>query len=367
MRIYAPEYYKNFKCIGGECPANCCIGWEIDIDEDTLRLYADMGGEIGEKIRASIETVGDVPHFRLTEEERCPHLNDKNLCNIITECGENSVCEICREHPRYYNEYHDLKEIGVGLACPAAAKLILRNDEFCVEPLGEIVHDLAPADETLLYVLKAFRWEIFRLLSFNVGLGIDTVIPFICDNSRYTVDLCVSDLESGVYSRDNFTPDRFLFPDEPYGDINANDMERTRDIYLSLDLLDEDFRNEMKAAFNLAQFEDFYYNADLDFSFFLYNGGDEYFARLLFYFLHRYMLAGAVDGEYDLRIRHSIICSYLCVAIGYLRGGSFADVAKAAVDLSRNIEYSEDNLERIIFSLDKDGYLPPLWVGQLFE
>ncbi len=366
MRTYVPPYYKKFKCVGGECPSNCCIGWEIDIDEETLARYESMPGEIGERIRKSIDKSGDVSHFRLCEGERCPHLNDKNLCNIIAECGEGALCEICRKHPRYYNEYHDLREIGVGLACPAAAELILLNEDFTVEQIDEADEPLAPADETTLYVLKALRWDIFRMLSMPEHFDMDAVVPFICDNARYGVDFSVSDIESGVFSRENFSPDRFMFPSEPYDEVSKGDMERTRDAYLSLGYLEESFRDEVRAAFNLAWFDTAMYKTEVDFSFFIMRLGEVVFRRLLYYFLHRYMLAGAVDGEYDLRMRHAIICSYLCIAIGYLRGGSFDDILSASIDLSRNIEYDEENLERIIFTLDGDGYLPPLWIGQLF-
>lgn len=366
MRVYVPKYYKDFKCSGTDCPKNCCIGWEIDIDDDTLAKYEGMPDEIGQRIRDSIDKSGDVSHFRLCEGERCPHLNDQNLCNIIAECGEGALCDICREHPRYYNEYHDLREIGLGLACPVAAELILTNESFTVELTDEVDEPLAPADETTLYVLKALRWDIFRMLSMPEHFNMDAVIPFICDNARYGVDFSVSDIERGVFSRENFSPDRFMFPSEPYDEVNRGDMERTREAYLALEYLEESFREEVRAAFNLAWFDTVHYKTAVDFSFYLMRLGEIVFRRLLYYFLHRYMLAGAVDGEYDLRMRHAIISSYLCIAIGYIRGGSFDDILSASVDFSRNIEYDEDNLDRIIFSLDKDGYLPPLWIGQLF-
>ena len=35
MKIFAPDYYRDFKCSAGNCKHSCCIGWEIDIDEDT--------------------------------------------------------------------------------------------------------------------------------------------------------------------------------------------------------------------------------------------------------------------------------------------------------------------------------------------
>ena len=57
--------------------------------------------------------------------ERCPFLNSENLCDIICEMGEGALCDICREHPRHYTTLGDTVYGGVGLACEAAAELIL--------------------------------------------------------------------------------------------------------------------------------------------------------------------------------------------------------------------------------------------------
>ena len=40
-----PNYYDKFKCIADKCRHSCCIGWEIDIDDDTMELYNSIGDE----------------------------------------------------------------------------------------------------------------------------------------------------------------------------------------------------------------------------------------------------------------------------------------------------------------------------------
>ena len=39
MKLFAPKYYGSFKCIADKCEHSCCIGWEIDIDDTTLKKY----------------------------------------------------------------------------------------------------------------------------------------------------------------------------------------------------------------------------------------------------------------------------------------------------------------------------------------
>ena len=55
MKLYAPAYYKEFSCIADRCRHSCCIGWEIDVDADTLAFYEDLEGDYADKIRASID------------------------------------------------------------------------------------------------------------------------------------------------------------------------------------------------------------------------------------------------------------------------------------------------------------------------
>ena len=153
MNVFAPDYYKSFKCIADKCRHNCCIGWEIDIDEETLEFYKTQKDLIG---KISLE---DTPHFVQKENGRCPFLNDRNLCDIITNHGEDRLCQICRDHPRFRNFFESRTEIGLGLTCEAAARLILDND-FSLEIIG--TDDQSPIesqDETEFF---EFRNGVFK-------------------------------------------------------------------------------------------------------------------------------------------------------------------------------------------------------------
>ena len=63
MNIFAPNYYNNFKCIADKCNHNCCIGWEIDIDNKTAEYYRSISGEFGKRLEASVSCSDDCTHF----------------------------------------------------------------------------------------------------------------------------------------------------------------------------------------------------------------------------------------------------------------------------------------------------------------
>ncbi|MCF0123482.1 MAG: hypothetical protein HUJ67_05160, partial [Ruminiclostridium sp.] len=136
-----PDYYPAFGCTASRCKHNCCIGWEIDIDPVSLARYQAAEGPMGERLHDCIAQ-GKEPHFILGEEERCPFLNGENLCDLILYGGEEMLCQICTDHPRFRNFLPGRTEIGVGLCCEAAAHLILSQQDpvrlcFGGEPEGE--------------------------------------------------------------------------------------------------------------------------------------------------------------------------------------------------------------------------------------
>ena len=169
LKLYAPSYYNDFACIADQCKHSCCVGWEIDVDPATLEKYKSLESGYGARIRESIEE-GDAPHFRLCADERCPHLDGRGLCKIILSVGEDYLCDICREHPRFYHETPDGEEVGLGMACEEACRLILTARDFTAvapidgtTPEGERFSTRLPRDRMLSILADESRPYAERL------------------------------------------------------------------------------------------------------------------------------------------------------------------------------------------------------------
>ena len=186
MKYYLPEDYDLFACLKDQCRHTCCAGWEIDIDPDSWRLYQELPGSVGDRIRANVDQKGDTVSFRLDEKRRCPMLTQDGLCSLIIACGEDALCDICADHPRYRNFFSDRVEMGLGLCCEAAAlqtvtrkapyalrlyaeesggsplteqeKMILsvRENMVSVFQRNSVPYSMKEAD--VLRLLPAFRW-----------------------------------------------------------------------------------------------------------------------------------------------------------------------------------------------------------------
>ena len=126
MEFTFPNYYKEFSCIAGSCPDTCCAGWQIVIDNNTLKKYQHFKGPFHNRLHNDIDWKEHV--FR-QYNRRCAFLNEENLCDIYTEAGPKMLCDTCRNYPRHIEEFEGLREISLSLSCPEAARILLSQKE----------------------------------------------------------------------------------------------------------------------------------------------------------------------------------------------------------------------------------------------
>lgn len=124
MLYTVPAYYKKFQCLAGNCPATCCAGWQIVIDQKALRRYADLKGRFGNRVKNSVDWKEQT---FLQYGKRCAFLNEDNLCDMHIEAGHEMLCATCRKYPRHVEVFDNEREISLSLSCPAAAELILER------------------------------------------------------------------------------------------------------------------------------------------------------------------------------------------------------------------------------------------------
>ena len=144
MKYHKPAFFDQFKCIGSACTDTCCAGWEIEVDETTAEGYLTEKGAFGDRLRREIGSEPGEYFFKL-KNNRCPFLNKENLCDIFINLGEDRLCDICREHPRFYNWFGDYTEVGLGLCCEEAERLLFSDSK----PLTFIEEDTQDEDDEL--------------------------------------------------------------------------------------------------------------------------------------------------------------------------------------------------------------------------
>ncbi len=162
MTWVMPHYYADFRCIADRCRHSCCVGWDIVADDDTAAFYRTVEGEFGDRLRANLRIDDDGDSvFTMTADGRCPFLNSRGLCDIILTLGESALCQICDDHPRFYNTFSDRTEIGLGLCCEAAASLILSQTQPFSLVIAEGGNERLSAEECAFF---AFREKLFDIV-----------------------------------------------------------------------------------------------------------------------------------------------------------------------------------------------------------
>lgn len=306
MELFAPDYYRDFHCIADKCRHSCCIGWEIDIDSDTFEYYRTLDGTLGKHLKDNITVTDGTPHFILSNDERCPFLAKNGLCDIISSLGEGALCQICADHPRYRNFFNTRTEIGLGLCCEEACRIILSKETKTV--LCKIETDgISESDEEDMFF--AFRKSITDILqdrAFNVDARIEKLLDFC----------------------------KIKLPEKS--------LSEWAQIYLKLERLDEEWTSYVELL-NLPPS-----SSTLEF--------ETAFEQLIIYFIHRHL----ADGLDDMRINERVLFCTLSTKIiraicgaYYDKHGTFElkNLLEIARLYSSEIEYSKENIDTLLNEL----------------
>ena len=291
MKLYAPKYYKSFQCIADKCEHSCCIGWEIDVDSETLKRYECLDGGYGDVIKGSISYDGN-PHFKLYADDRCPHLNKQGLCEIILHFGEECLCDICREHPRFYN-YTDVAEVGLGMSCPEAARIILESPDYTsMEEVGEV-----SADDFIEFNGRIMREKVYATLGES--------------------SLCYSERLARIYG--------------DYG-ISLGKDEMWLEKLSVIEYLDERHKDLFSNYSSALRPE----------------GVDQYLERFLAYLIYRHCTEAYDAEDFVLRLSFCLFCERLAASLIVSEGASsLREIAELTSIISEELEYSEDNTEAL--------------------
>lgn len=151
MKYIYPDYYDKFKCVASDCPCTCCAGWAIEINENSLERYRQLG----------IVTVDYEEGIFLqdgTSQKRCLNLDNNGLCRLILAHGEDILCDTCRLFPRHIEEFEGVREYSLSISCPQVAKMLLSKEDAVTWRVKE--DDTKDAEE-----YEDYEQEVYRSLA----------------------------------------------------------------------------------------------------------------------------------------------------------------------------------------------------------
>lgn len=362
MKIRTPDYFNEFKCIADRCEDTCCAGWGIVIDDESYKKYLSVEGKFGDELRSKIVNEENDNVFVLTED-RCSFLNESNLCDIYSNLGSDGLCYTCRQYPRYLEEFGNLREVGISLSCPEAARIILMKND-------KVKFNLSENNEEV----NSYN-DINPNIYINLMQSRKIVLDILQDRKMKLRDRCTLVL---------------TFANEIQEKIDSNDINSIKDInkkYLDKDFLYkfiisfQEFNNKLNQKYlniyeiinifidlkhlkpndilglenSLRYFwqneEDIKVYQNLNNSFNEYYKDNEYqFEQILIYYVFRYFMKSVFDYDVLAKIKFALI-SFIVIRelsiIRYLENKEFLDedMVDIAHIYSRDIEHLEENIE----------------------
>lgn len=298
MSLYAPAYYSSFKCIAQKCRHSCCVDWEIDVDVCTLEKYINLNLTKDQAILPHIDVSGEGATIALSDDGRCPFLTDLGLCRIISEYGDEFISEICREHPRFYHTVNGRREVGLGLVCEEACRIVMEScgyDEFYEIEGGSGSGDVTDFDPL------SHREKIYSILS-------DTAIP-------YRERILKIEREYSVSS-----------------DINSSEMWQA--VFEGLELLNDEDKGIFSAIACKRREND---------------GFDKYLERALAYFVFRHVSVAKDMNSLRARLGFCLLSERILASYPLVSKDELFSLARA---YSEEIEYSEENTAALIFEFE---------------
>ena len=160
MILRTPEYYSDFHCMADACPRNCCVGWEVVMDEETEARYRTVPDPMGRRLRGALRVDEEGKRCMTRQGGRCPFLDERNLCEVYMALGPEYTGKVCRMHPRFTEEYGCLKEISLSASCPEVARLLLSRKTPLLFPEREVREPETKPDEWLGPLLTCRKREL---------------------------------------------------------------------------------------------------------------------------------------------------------------------------------------------------------------
>lgn len=374
MRIRVPSYYKRFECIASVCDDTCCAGWDVVIDEQTRGAYRMLDGALGDKLRSKMVVDQDGDTIFILDGERCPFLNDYSLCDIYKEKGEQYLCHTCKQYPRYMEDFFDLREMGISLSCPEAARIILRDTNPCAFELLEqmaysedsesshVVNQIERDEHRILEAFFQCRTTIIQILELkeiSLGIRVAIVLRFV-EELQDKLDFAEMDrlnLVRKKYNRRNYLEGLI----QEFHTYKVNEASKYNDVYEYFVTYKELEHIHKKDPLGINQVLETFWKADDDreryrlkhqeFSHF-YAEKSIQFEKILVYFVYRYFMKAFYDYDMSSKIKVAIMSTIMIKELAVVRwmdNGVFND--EDLVDIShmysKDVEHLIENIETL--------------------
>ena len=390
MQITRPDFYKEFSCIAGACPDTCCAGWQIMIDEKSLKKYKKFKGTFRNRLHNDI----DWPEQAFRQyDRRCAFLNEENLCDIYSEAGPDMLCDTCRKYPRHIEEFEGLREYSLSLSCPEAARIFLshRNKiSFVTREVPSKEETYEDFDYFLFTALMDTRDYLFSIIQdrnvpmklrrqkllacahdFQLALDKNELFQWEDIRARHAKSGFTAEFQAKVRSwtvgkdiAKNGNADTMTGHSE-YQDCDFSLFELKKQIWQTVIPQMEVLRPGWHEYLEETLAPLYGHTSDdskmCDAFIIAYPDWEIQEEQLLLYWIYTYFCGAVYDGQIFAKVKLAIVCTFMIheLAVGtYLKNGgtfSFDEMVSICYRFSRELEHSDLNLNKFEELMDEEN------------
>ena len=240
------------------------------------------------------------------------------------------MCEICRQHPRFHNEYGNIRQTGLGMACEEATRLMFETKEFGLSQIqGTNSESTDDFDESVLEI-QLWILDLLKKKENPVEQRIEQifdVVQGIQDHLNQTGEIL------NTWKNDPIKKNHILsqMREETY-------IKNWISIYQELDFMEPKIQ---KMFCKMEPMQCMIKEQGID---------ESYMEHLMSYFIYRYLMKSCEDNNLIDKVKFAILS---CLIIEQMneyckRNHILKTPQEIARIYSKEIEYSQENME-IIF------------------
>lgn len=330
----------------------------------THKKYLTVDSEFGERLRNEIVTEEEENIF-LLKGDNCTFLNENKLCDIYKELGADNLCYTCREYPRYIEEFTNLREIGIALSCPEAARIVLRSSkkvEFELTDNDDEVNSCNDINPIIYINLMECRKIVFDILqNRTLDLKVRASLILIFTNEiQEKIDS--NDIEDIKKVKDKYLDQGFIDKTiksiEKYKERSTekyNNISEFLNVFRDLKHINPNdplgLEDALRYFWQSEDDEEVYVDVHKRFEEY-YKDKSYHFENILVYFVFKHFMKAVFDYDVLAKIKTALV-SYLMIkelaTVRYLENKEFTeeDMVDITHTYSKDVEHLEENLETL--------------------
>ena len=270
---------------------------------------------------------------------------------------------VCTQFPRFTEYYGSIKETGIGLACEEAERIIFTDRKpfsMDIEDIDEEEVIDTEYDNVLANYLFKVRDLLFKMID-NESISLHNKMIYMIEIGKHIQDLVNENNTEEIQNIINLLQQNnyeALQLDKQNINIDENssmyEVESILNAYSELEILNEQWQYYLDDMYDMLHSEDMspadYSVLVKEFTEYIKDRNYEY-SNMLKYFVFRYFMKAAYDhdvfGKLQLSVTNYFVIRDMDI-VKWLKNNrefSFEDRIETVHIFSREVEYSEDNLE----------------------